>query len=163
MKVFIQESSSGRLTEAAIDQALAKDMPLKKDGWNFTWKRLYTEDAYFYKLTTKEAPGIVEGMLMLSLIDGEMVYMNNIEVAPHNYGKGGKFINVAGCLLAFACYKSFELGRGHYVGFLSFESKTKLIKLYQEKYGAIIAMGQKMFFDPEGGKKLMRMYLKMDF
>jgi hypothetical protein len=66
-------------------------------------------------------------------------------------------------LLAFACYKSFELGRGHYVGFLSFESKTKLMKLYQEKYGAIAAMGQKMFFDPEGGKKLMRMYLKMDF
>ena len=49
------------------------------------------------------------------------------------------------------------------MGFLSFESKTKLMKLYQEKYGAIAAMGQKMFFDPEGGKKLMRMYLKMDF
>jgi hypothetical protein len=50
MKVFIQESSSGSLTEAAIDQALAKDMPLKKDGWNFTWKKLYTEDANFLQI-----------------------------------------------------------------------------------------------------------------
>jgi hypothetical protein len=62
-------------------------------------------------------------------------------------------------LIAFACKKSFELGKGHYLGFLSFDSKTELISLYQDKYGATWAMGQKMFIGPANGKKLMEKYL----
>ena len=88
-----------------------------------------------------------------------MFCMNNIEVAPRNYGGKGKFIDVAGCLIAFACHMSFEQGKGNYYGFLSFESKTQLIGFYQEKYGAIHAMGQKMYFDQIGGKKLIKTYL----
>jgi len=45
-------------------------------------------------------------------------------------------------------------------GYLTFESKTKLIPLYQQKYGAILAMGQRMFIDPEMGLKLIDKYLK---
>jgi len=51
------------------------------------------------------------------------------------------------------------MGKGNYLGFLSFDSKTELIELYQNKYGATFAMGNKMFFDPEAGKKLMKKYL----
>lgn len=100
---------------------------------------------------------------MLILINEEMLFMNNIEVAPHYYGSVGKFENVAGSLLAFACYKSFELGKNHYMGYLSFDSKTELIELYQSKYGATFAMGQKMYFDPEAGKRLMSKYLGIEF
>ena len=67
--------------------------------------------------------------------------------------------NVAGCLLAYACRKSFEIGRGNYNGYLSFDSKTNLIELYQNKYGANLAMGNKMYFSPETGKNLMKKYL----
>jgi hypothetical protein len=137
-------------------------MPLKKDGWQFTWKKLAKiEGAQFYKITLKDSPSKLEGLLMITLINDEMLYMNNLELAPHNYGSKGKYENVAGCLIAFACKKSFELGRGNYLGFLSFDSKTELISLYEEKYGAIWAMGQKMFIDPGQGRKLMEKYLNI--
>jgi hypothetical protein len=137
-------------------------MPLKKDGWQFTWKKLAKiEGAQFYKITLKDSPSKLEGLLMITLINDEMLYMNNLELAPHNYGSKGKYENVAGCLIAFACKKSFELGRGNYLGFLSFDSKTELISLYEEKYGAILAMGQKMFIDPGQGRKLMEKYLNI--
>jgi hypothetical protein len=164
MKVYLQELENGEQIEAIISTASKKDMPLKKDGWQFTWKKLArTEGSDFFKLTRLDAPDEIEGILMLTLLYEEMPFMNNIEVAPHNYGSGGKFENVAGNLIAFACYKSFEIGKNSYVGFLSFESKTKLIDLYQDKYGADFAMGNKMFFDPIAGKNLMKKYLMIDF
>ncbi|HKK76725.1 MAG TPA: hypothetical protein VJ953_16735 [Saprospiraceae bacterium] len=63
-------------------------MPDKKGGWQFTWKKLgKTEGADFYKLTRVASTDTIEGMLMLTLLNEEMLYMNNIEVAPHNYEK----------------------------------------------------------------------------
>lgn len=62
-------------------------------------------------------------------------------------------------LIAFACKERFERGKEHYNGFLSFDSKTKLIEFYQNKYGAKIAMGHKMYINPIGGKVLMNKYL----
>ncbi len=164
MRVNLKEVESGELIEALITKAGKKELPLRRDGWQFTWKKLgKTEGADFYKLTTVEEPDVIEGMLMLTLINEEMLYMNNIEVAPHNFGKDGRYDNVAGGLLAFGCYKSFEQGKNYYLGYLSFESKTQLIELYQNKYGATFAMGQKMFFDPEAGKQLMKKYLTIKF
>ncbi|HMQ46132.1 MAG TPA: hypothetical protein PKA00_00265 [Saprospiraceae bacterium] len=162
MKVYLEEVASGVTIEALITKAEAKEMPLKKKGWQFNWRQLSkTEGADFYKLTKLDTPEEIEGVLMITLLNEEMLYMNNIEVAPHNYGSNGKYSKVAGSLLAFACYKSFEQGKSYYLGYLSFDSKTSLIRLYQEKYGATLAMGQKMFFDPDAGKKLMKKYLKL--
>lgn len=163
MKVQLRRVSNGEIVDALISNAMKKDMPLKKDGWQFKWQELAeTEGSDFYKLTKVDSPEQVEGLLMLTLIDAEMLYMNNIEVSPSNYGSSGECENVAGNLLAFACYKSFEQGKNYYLGYLSFESKTKLIELYQNQYGATFAMGHKMFFDPTSGKKLMKQYLLID-
>lgn len=163
MKILLQETVDGELIEGVIAKANIQDMPAKKDGWQFTWKKLgETEGADFYKLTRVASPDIIEGMLMLTLLNEEMLYMNNIEVVPHNCGSKGKYSNMAGGLLAFACYKSFEQGKNYYLGYLSFDSKTELIELYQEKYGATFAMGQKMFFIPEAGKELMKKYLSIE-
>ena len=163
MKILLHEVNSGELIEGLISKASKKDLPARKDGWQFTWKKLgKVEGAEFYKLTTIRNPENIEGMLMLTLMNEEMLYMNNIEVAPHNYGSSGKFSNVAGGLLAFACYKSFDQGKNSYLGYLSFDSKTQLIELYQDKYGATFAMGQKMYFDPEAGKELMKKYLSIE-
>lgn len=164
MKVYLTEVQSGELVEAIISKALNNEIPLRKNGWKFNWPQLsQTEGAEFYKLTKIDTPSEVEGMLMLSLMNEEMLFMNNIEVSPRNYGSKGKYENVAGSLLAFACYKSFELGKTYYLGYLSFDSKTELIELYQHKYGATFAMGQKMYFDPAAGKRLMKKYLRIEF
>ena len=164
MDVFIKEVRSGSLVQAEILPAEAHDMPLKKDGWNFNWRQLFrTEGARFYKLVLKESPPGAEGVLMFSIVNGEIPFMNNIEVSPGNFGGNGRFDFVAGCLIAYACRLSFLHGKNHYTGFLSFESKTALIEFYRKKYGATWAMGQKMFFDPVAGRQLMEQYLGIVF
>ena len=42
---------------------------------------------------------------------------------------------------------------------MTLESKTNLIPLYQNKYGATLAMGQRMFIDPDTGLELIDKYL----
>lgn len=96
-------------------------------------------------------------------MNDEMLYMNNIEVAPQNYGSEGKYENIAGCLIAYACLKSIELGQKYYKGYLTFESKTKLIPLYEKKYKATLATGQRMFIEPKAGLELIEKYLKLTF
>lgn len=163
MKVYLEEVTSKESIEAVISKAEVKELPLRRDGWQFTWRSLgKTEGSDFYKMTKVDTPSDIEGMLMLTVINEEMLYMNNIEVAPHNYGSKGKYDHVAGCLIAFGCYKSLELGKNSYRGYLSFDSKTELINLYEEKYGATHAMGHKMFFDPEAGKRLIEKYLPIE-
>jgi len=160
MKIQLLEQKTNLLLSGRINQAFSKDMPLKKHGWQFTWKTLYkTEGATFFKLTLNISPSNLEGILMLTLMNDEMLYMNNIEVAPHNLGSKGQYDYVAGCLIAYACYKSFELGKDNYRGYLTFDSKTQLIPLYQQKYGATLAMGQKMFIAPQIGQQLIDKYL----
>ena len=161
MDIQILETKTKKKIDAEIVEALFQDMPMKKYGWQFTWRTLFnTEGAEFYKLTLKDKTSTVQGILMFSIMYEEMLYMNNIEIAPHNLGSEGQYDNVAGCLIAFACLKSFELGKNTYKGYLTFDSKTKLIPVYKEKYGAINSMGQRMFIDPMQGLQLIEKYLK---
>ena len=161
MNVQILAIATNEKVSAKIEKAELSCMPARKNGWQFTWKFLFkTEGSTIYKLTLEESPGTIEGLLMLSLMNEEMLYMNNIEVAPHNLGKQAEFDYVAGCLIAFACWKSFESGQAPYTGYLTFESKSALIPLYRENYGAILAKGNRMFIPPENGLKLIDQYLK---
>ncbi|MBI5914404.1 MAG: hypothetical protein HY842_03445 [Bacteroidetes bacterium] len=161
MKVSVKDTLSGNLIAAEIKAARLADMPLKKDGWQFNWRELCKKSgATFFKLTLENSAQKVEGMLMLTLQDGGMLYMDCLEVAPKNYGSKGQLDFVAGCLLAYACKLSKEIGKPPYDGYLSFESKTVLIEMYQKKYGATWAMGQRMFFSPAAGIKLMELFLQ---
>ena len=157
--VYILDTKSSRLIEADIVVAERKNVPLKKNGWNFNWKQLVQEqDAHTFILKTIELPQSVEGALHLKVESG-MLIMDAVEIAPHNIGRNKKrYDYVAGCLIAFACRESFKL-EGSYKGFLTFVSKTNLIKWYSEKYGATLALGQRMFIDSEAGEKLINKYL----
>ncbi|MEO0639831.1 MAG: hypothetical protein AAFY70_08900, partial [Bacteroidota bacterium] len=146
--------------EAAIRKAEFEDLPLKKNGWQFNWRKLYkVKGSEVFKLISIGPSNSLEGLIMLSLMYGEMVYMNNIEIAPHNYGSQGKYENAAGCLLAFGCQQGFERGEGNYLGYLSFESKSQLIPIYQHKYGATLALGRRMYIGPQSGELLIKKYL----
>jgi len=56
-----------------------------------------------------------------------------IESAPHNFGKGKKYLGVMGNLVAFGCKMAFEKG---FDGEMAFDSKTKLIEHYKRELGA---------------------------
>jgi len=157
--VYILDTKNSRLIEADIVVAERKNVPLKKNGWNFNWKQLVQEhDAQTFILKTIELPQSIEGALHLKVESG-MLIMDAVEVAPHNIGRNKKrYDYVAGCLIAFACRESFKL-EGSYKGFLTFVSKTNLIKWYSEKYGATLALGHRMFIDSEAGEKLINKYL----
>ena len=163
MKILLSETKTDKKKPARISEVIRKELPLKKEGWKFNWKSLFnTEGAILCKISLEESPEKIEGMIMFTLLNEEMIFMNNIEIAPHNLGREGLYKDVAGSLIAFACKVSFEMGENAYRGFLSFDSKTELIGLYQKRYGAKLAMGHKMYIDPEGGQSLMAKYLKIE-
>ena len=163
MQVYLQETQTGKTISALILSAEKGDMPLKKDGWNFTWKDLYKDkDAVFYKLVLEETPEVIEGVIMMSISNGEMVYLNNVELAPHNISRDKRYDYVAGCLIAYGCLYGHRNGVGNYKGFVCFDSKTTLINHYRTKYGAEQLMGQRMFIAPETGIELIKKYLKKD-
>ena len=104
MKVVLREAKTGVETEARIVRISKKELPLKKEGWQFNWRTLYKiEGAEIFKLSTEDNPELIEGMLMITIFNEEMVFMNNVEIAPHNFGSKGKYKKVAGCLIAYAC------------------------------------------------------------
>ncbi|MFN7118894.1 MAG: hypothetical protein ACK4TA_19000 [Saprospiraceae bacterium] len=86
MKIYLKEVVSGNPVEALIVEAVKSNAPLKKNGWQFNWKKLLqTEGTLFYKVVLVHSPQQIEGMLMLTLLNEEMLFMNNIEVAPPQY------------------------------------------------------------------------------
>lgn len=134
-------------------------MPSKRENWNFNWKYLNSEEALVYKISIgSETQGILK---MFETSEG-FYEMTNLEISPNNFGSKGKYGNVAGILIAFACLKSFELNKGNYRGFLSFTSKGDLIKHYEKHYFAQLVYREKMIIFPRDGRKLIKKYLKIE-
>jgi len=155
--IFILDKINGELVGSEIIPAGTKAIPLKKDGWNFNWRQL-TKEGKVFVLRTLDSVEQIQGALCLKIVH-EMLVMEALELAPHNIGqKDKRYDYVAGCLIAFACRESFKI-KGDYKGFLTFVSKTNLIKWYSEKYGAELALGQRMFIDWENTEILIDKYL----
>lgn len=155
--VYILDTIKKELVESEIVVPDAKAIPLKKDGWKFNWKQL-SKNGKIYVLRTINSINKIEGALCLR-VENEMLIMDALELAPHNVGqKNKRYDYVAGCLIAFGSRESIKMS-GDYKGFLTFVSKTNLIRWYCEKYGAELALGQRMFIDWENGEKLIEKYL----
>ncbi|MDA7501985.1 hypothetical protein N8482_01800 [Chitinophagales bacterium] len=158
--MYLHDNETGLLIEVEIVAAVFSDMPLKKDGWSFSWRSIVKRkgtDTYVLRL--KSNPSSIQGVLHLRVHEG-MLIMDLVEIAPQNIGRQSKrYSYVAGCLIAFACRESYKL-ESSYKGFLTFESKTKLVSWYSDNYYAIVAMGQKMYIEPVDSAKLIDRYLK---
>jgi len=158
--MYIFDKQTNRLIEAEIVLGTSKEMPVKKNGWNFTWRTIIKrKETETYILRLKSNITSIQGVLHLKKLEG-MLIMDLVEIAPHNIGqKNKRYDYVAGCLIAFACRESFKL-ESSYKGFVTFESKTCLINWYKENYFAQIATGQKIFIEPIDGEKLINTFLK---
>ena len=157
--IYILDKISGKLVESEIVQITDETLPLKKDGWNFDWKQLSDDkNGEIFVLKTTDSPSQIEGILQLK-IEFNMLIMNTLELAPHNIGRRNKrYDYIAGCLIAFACRESVKI-EGPYKAYLTFVSKSNLIQWYIEKYGAELAIGQRMYIDWKSGEKLIEQYL----
>jgi hypothetical protein len=138
-----------------LEMAPADIRKLKKVDWIFNWRAEYQQlDKEVYKLVIVDNPLIIQGLI--SLQDrGDHVFMPLIESARFNRGARKVYLGVPGNLVAFACKLSFERG---YNGYVSFESKTKLIEHYQKTIGAHILFGNYMAIDTSSANKLIAQY-----
>jgi hypothetical protein len=130
---------------------------IKTRGWSFDWKYEFNQtDREVYKLTIIDNPDIVQGLVSLK-VNPDHVYMFLLESAPFNIGKNKLYEGVPGNLVAFACKLSFQRGGE---GYVSFESKTKLIEHYINSLGANHYGGNLMVIDSIGAKRLVDKYFK---
>lgn len=162
MTATLIEKNTGKFIDGEIRKINKNDLVSIKSKWQFNWLELFdnNKDADFYCVISLDEPSDIQGLMIFSMQHEEIPYMNAIETSSWNYGSDGKY-NAVGCLLAFACLLANHKGAGNYKGFLSFTSKTKLISLYRDRYGANKALGQRMFFTLETGRNLIGKYLNL--
>lgn len=154
MKVIHKES--GDEYEAIIKEMLPYDyIDVKKSkGFVFNWEAESANEVY--KIFLKEEESHILGLISIIDYPEEFrIHINLVEVSTVNVGKIKKLENIAGCLIAFACTLAFKRGYG---GFVSLLPKTKLIDLYQEKYG-FRQYGRLLAVEFESSKNLIDKYI----
>lgn len=107
-------------------------------------------------MTIIDNTDIVQGLISFT-VRNDHVYMFLLESAPFNLGKNKLYEGVSGNLVAYACKVSFQRGGD---GFVSFESKTKLIDHYIKTLWATHFGGHLMVLDTIASKKLVDKYFK---
>jgi hypothetical protein len=129
----------------------------KSRGWQFDWKFEFNQlEREVYKLTIIDNQDIIQGLISLA-VRPDHIYMFLLESSPFNIGKTKLYEGVPGNLVAFACKLSFQRGNE---GFVSFESKSKLIEHYVKTLGAYHFGGNLMVIDTIAAARLVDKYFK---
>ena len=154
----IENALTGEVFDTAISRLSAKDSRnIKKADWLFDWKKeLKDSTKEVYKLTTVNNLTIIQGLLSIE-DKQDHIFMHLIESSNFNKGKNKVYLGVPGNLIAYACKVAFERS---YQGFVAFDSKSALIKHYQQTLGATHFRGLRMFFETTAATKLVRQYFK---
>ncbi|OIJ22475.1 hypothetical protein BKP45_03150 [Anaerobacillus alkalidiazotrophicus] len=127
------------------------------NGWNpFDWGIYLERPNFVLKKLLVKNDDIIQGLVAYEIKDG-WVELNLVESAPWNIGPNKDFIGVGGHLFAIACKASFDLG---FEGYTAFYAKSKLVKHYQDIYGAILIdpNSRRMIIDTNGARKLVQKY-----
>ena len=154
MKLLDKEA--GKYRTANIEEVSEKDYSniAKDKGFSFNWN---TEKKYeVYKIFLIEKEDIILGLLSLIDIPHEYrIHLNLLEIRLEHQGKDKQIDLIAGCLIAFAAETALKRG---YYGFVSLMPKTKLIDLYQDKYG-FRQYGRFLGIEGQASQKLIEKYL----
>ena len=122
-------------------------------------KELRDNSKEVYKLNTVYNPNIIHGLLSIE-DKSDHIFMHLIESSKFNKGKSKLYFGVPANLVAFACKVSFDKG---YDGFVAFDSKSALIKHYEQSHGATHFRGLRMFIKIEAAIKLVNRYFNNKF
>lgn len=150
------DTSSGDLVEAIILEIEPKDFQKVKKGKGFVFDWSVEEKHDVYKICLKGEETKILGLLSLIDHPAELrIHISLIEVIKEQVGQGKTLDHIAGCLIGFACSIAFRKG---YEGFVSLLPKTRLIDLYQEKYG-FRQYGRLLALEHEQSKRVIDQYL----
>lgn len=152
----IENTLTGEVFDTNVERITLKEKRLiKKRDWLFDWiLELKHPDREVFKLTTINNSAIIQGLLCLE-DRKDHIFIHLLESAKFNRGQNKLYLGVAGNLVAFACKVSFDNG---YEGFVAFDSKTALIKHYEESLGATHFKGQRMFIETKAASLLVEKY-----
>lgn len=152
----IEDAKTGERFETSVTQLLPAHLgEIKKSHWLFDWKEeVLVPGREVYKLWVDGKPKVIQGLVSLEDV-GNPIHLHLIESAKFNRGNARAHFGVAGNLFAFACRMSLEMG---YEGFVSFDSKTRLIDHYVKNIGASRLHGNRLYIDQEVAKRLISLY-----
>ena len=146
--------STGEFSEAFVDKLTNFEEFDNLDGFDFDWQK--QRDYEVYKITLAEKPDRILGLMSCIDIPQELrIHINLVEVNSSDVGQLKRLDRIAGCLIAYACSLAFKRGYG---GFVSLMPKTKLIDLYQEKYG-FRQFGRMLAVQFEASAELIKNYI----
>lgn len=154
----IENTSTGEVFDTEVVRLTLKDFSqIKKVDWQFDWvKEIKDKTKEVYKLTTVNNPTIIQGLISIE-DKQDHIFMHLIESAKFNKNKDKVYLGVPGNLIAYACKVSVDKG---YQGFLAFDTKTALIKHYQESLYATHFRGLRMFIETNAALRLISQYFK---
>jgi hypothetical protein len=155
---FLTDRKSGKVLQTKVSIAKYVEVKnLKKQGWNFDWKKPIVEGYEVYKITISGNDEI-QGLIALKADeDIDAVYVQICESAPHNIGRQGKYEGIGSHLFAIAAKRSIESG---FEGYVYFDAKTELIEHYKKIVDAIqVGNSQRMYIEPKAARKLIKKHL----
>ncbi|NML22790.1 hypothetical protein HHL16_18035 [Pseudoflavitalea sp. G-6-1-2] len=157
----IIEVKSGKKFETEISRVTNADLKtvLKKNGWNFNWRKEFNDpEKQVYKLKAEEGDDRIQGLISVIPRPENLAYeMILVETAPHNFGRRKLYDGVLGNLVAYVCKMSFEMKFG---GVVYFIPKNSLIQHYRVKLRAEVIHQNRMAIYPEDAMFLKNSYFK---
>ena len=152
----IARKVSGELIAVVIGELTAADIAKIRRSKEFVFDWELEQPIELYKLYLKDDESQILGLLSLKDYPEELrIHINLIEVIKSQVGKLKTLDHIAGCLIAYACALAFSRG---YEGFVSLQPKTRLIDLYQDKYG-FRQYGRLLAVEYEISKQLIDKYI----
>ncbi|WP_104417688.1 GNAT family N-acetyltransferase [Neolewinella xylanilytica] len=153
----LKNRQTGKLLPSTVKQLRAEDYQWLNSSLDFQFDWTSEKENEVYKICLVDETATILGVMSLIDVPEEFrIHLNLIEVADTQRGKKKTIDNVAGCLLAFACRLAFSRG---YLGFVSLQPKTKLIRYYQSAYG-FRQYGRLLGIEQDGAIKLIQKYLE---
>ena len=154
----IENTLTGEIFETEIVRITSKEHNLiKNSAWLFDWRlEINNSERQVFSLSTVHNSAIIQGLICVE-DKKDHIFLHLLESAKFNKGKNKLYLGVAGNLVAFACKMSFEKG---YDGFIAFDSKTALIKHYEQTLGATHFRGQRMFIKTYAAQILVNTYFR---
>ncbi len=149
------DKKSGKSLKSVIEEVVKSDYQRikKSKQYKFDWRK--ESDNEVYKIYLKDNDNEILGLMSLIDVPEEFrIHLKLIEVGSKNRGKEKEIENIAGCLIAFACQVAFDKD---YFGFVSLKPKTRLIDLYQNKYG-FRQYGRLLGIEQESSRELIKKY-----